>query len=1181
MSQRILLLISSFFIFNVSIHSQTFNQPEPGTCGMNCDAPLNGNGTLGQIYNNSACGLNFVTQSNRIGKRFSPQGTGNPSTFPISGIPPCATGGGIIKAFLWAGTSGNGAAMTVSITNPQGVTQAFPMQVVGSGPDKCWGYSGSHTYRADVTSIITGNGNYIMSGFLLGPGTNDVDGATLMIIYQDPQATYKGHIVIHDGAVIINGGTTTQTVTGIAACANSINARAFSCIADLQMAGTLTMNGTPAPFTFNWWNYTQVNTNVTNGQNTSNFTMSSGGDCYNFAMAGIYYQTNTCQTCPLAQASLILNTTSVNTNCMGNNGSASVTATGAPGPYAYLWSTGATTQSISNLSPGTYTVTVSANNGCISNSATVTVLNVGAAVNITNVMTPPSCGGGNDGSIALTVTGGSPPFNYSWNPNVGNTPTVTNLTAGNYVVTISDELGCTSTALITVTEPPPLVIQPAQTNVSCNGGNNGSATAMVTGGTGTYNYVWTPVASTNPSVTGLGVGSYTVTVGDANGCTTSYTFNITDPAALQISFPTASDPLCHGSADGTITASASGGTSPYNYVWSNAATGATITGLLAGTYTVTVTDANNCILTSSVTINNPDPLFASITSVTNVSCFGLSDGIINASVVGGTLPYTIAWTPTGGNTQIANGLPTGSYLMTVTDANGCIDTVSAFVNQPPLLTVDIVNSTDASCYGYSDGSAAALIAGGVSPVYTVNWSPVGGNGPVASQIPGGFYTINVLDQNNCSASDTITIGQPALFIVDASVTDNQLCFGESTDLSSITAGGIGTLDFMWNNSQPTQNLTVTPNQTQYHVIAVTDDNNCIAWDSVLVVVSPIPVAGFTGGQACEGLVSTFTNTTTVATGSIATYQWDFGDGVGFSNTMNPTYTYLADGTYNVTLNVVSDMGCTSTITLPISIYEVPTVTFNVDNAIGCVTHCVGFTDLTVMTTSTIAMWDWQANGQQIGSSSNLNYCFTNPGSYDIGLFIQTDKGCVASTTINGLVTVHPNPVANFTVSSLVLQLSDPIAEFTDQSLLATTWLWDFGDGNTSNVQNPMHIYGDTGVYCANLTVSTPFGCTDSQIMCLTVDPEFNLYLPNSFTPNGDKKNDIFNVAGMGLLEAKMLIFNRWGQLIYETVNIDQGWNGYINNGDVLAPQGVYVYRIEITDYKGDFYTFIGNVNLLQ
>lgn len=280
------LIIMWFVIGVLKLPAQSSHwTAEPGTCAGNCEQPLDGNGSLGQIYNYQACGLNFVQASNRIGQRFNPPGTGNPSVFNITGIPACAT---ILKAYLWAGTSGNGAAMTIDITNPAGTTQSFPMTIVGSGPDKCWGYSGSKTYRADVTNIISGNGNYSMTGFLTGY-PNDVDGATLMIIYQDPQATYQGHIILHDGTVVVNGGTTTQTVTGINACANSTFAVAFSAIADLQMAGTLTMNGTNAPFTWNWWNYTQVNTNITNGQLNSNFTMNSNGDCYNFAMAGIYY----------------------------------------------------------------------------------------------------------------------------------------------------------------------------------------------------------------------------------------------------------------------------------------------------------------------------------------------------------------------------------------------------------------------------------------------------------------------------------------------------------------------------------------------------------------------------------------------------------------------------------------------------------------------------------------------------------------------------------------------------------------------------------------------------------------------------------------------------------------------------------------------------------------------------
>ena len=1151
---------------------------EPGTCGGNCEQLLDGNGTLGQIYNNQACGLNFVQASNRIGQRFTPAGTGNPSVFNISGIPACAT---IVRAYLWAGTSGNGAAMTINITNPTGSSQSFPMAIVGTGPDKCWSYAGTRTYRADVTSIISGNGNYSMTGFLTG-SPNDVDGATLMIIYQDPQATYRGHIILHDGAVVINGGTTTQTVTGINACANSTFAVAFSAIADLQMAGTLTMNGTNAPFTWNWWNYTQVNTNITNGQANSNFTMNSGGDCYNFAMAGIYYQTTSCVTCPSASTLLTLNFNTTNPSCAANDGAITVNPTGVSGPYTYVWSNGATSQTITNLGPGTYTVTVSANNGCLTNSATVTLVQSNGGINLNPVITPVSCYGGNNGSIQVNASGGSGSFSYLWNPNLGNTNTISNLTAGSYTVTVTDQAGCTISATYAVSQPAQLSVTPSQTNVLCNGGATGSASVNVSGGAGSYQYSWSNGAGNVSTANNLNAGSYTVTVIDGNGCTISQTFTITEPSGLSVSIPTQNHPSCFGGSNGSLTALGNGGLTPYaGYSWSNGTTGTTNASLSSGTYTVTLTDYNGCTATATATLINPAQLTISITQTGDVSCFGGNDGFIEVTSSGGTGNLSYAWTPGGFTTEDIQNIGAASYSVIVSDQNGCSATAQVTINEPPVLTVDIISVTDASCYGYNDGALEAQASGGTGN-YTVQWFPSGGSNLTANLLTAGLYTITVTDQNNCSASDQASVSEPALFTVQASVSDNNICLGESTDLDVTNNGGVGNINYVWNNTLQGTQHSVSPTQGTYYVIAATDEQNCIAWDSVWVMVNPLPQISFTFNNACENQTVNFVNNSTIALGTIANYQWDFGNNSGTSNLDNPSYSYTNNGTYVISLTAISDQGCISSSQQNLQIFDTPAPSFSADITQGCVPLCVNFSDASQVMNASVNSWGWSANSQQISASQNPGYCFQNPGTYDIMLEITSSQGCSNLIVLNDYIQVYPNPISEFTISSNSIPFSNPIVEFTDASLLANSWLWNFGDGySASNVQNGTHSYPDTGNYCITLTVSTSQGCTDQTIRCLNIFPDFNIYIPNTFTPNGDKMNDYFYVHGNGIKALTMLIFNRWGELIYETADVQVGWNGLIRNSQTEAAQGVYNYKIEVTDHKNEIHTFYGNVNLIR
>ncbi len=291
--QQIVLIVPGLMLC-ITMFAQT-----PGLNGYN--VPLQnqpntsfGNGTLGPVYNVEKCGLNYVQASVRLGQRSPIGGAVQPATFTISGIP---AGAIIEQAYLWADASGNGAAMTATVTNTSNLSGNYPMALVGSAADKCWGYQGSHTYRADVTSAVSGNGNYLISGLLTGT-SNDVDGATLFIVYSNPASAVRGSLIIYDGAIELSGGNISATISGFTACSNATGAKAFCMIGDMQLNNTIvTMNGTIAPYVFNWWNFIEVNTAVAGGQTNSALNVNSVNDCINFCVAGLYYQTTVCATC--------------------------------------------------------------------------------------------------------------------------------------------------------------------------------------------------------------------------------------------------------------------------------------------------------------------------------------------------------------------------------------------------------------------------------------------------------------------------------------------------------------------------------------------------------------------------------------------------------------------------------------------------------------------------------------------------------------------------------------------------------------------------------------------------------------------------------------------------------------------------------------------------------------------
>lgn len=368
-----LLPLIALTVFAAALSAQN-NQPtmSGGSC-VGCVTVQDGSTVLGPTYSIDTCGVNYVAVSLKIGQRFTPVGAAQPCTLSVAGLPSCCI---IERAYLWADASGNGSAVTATIVNPNSVSNNYPMTLIGTDQDKCWSYQQTDSYRADVTSAIDGNGNYIFSGFPTGFPV-DIDGITMIIIYRDPAATYEGHISIWDGAVVIAGGQTTQTMTGLAPCANSVNQRAFMQISDLQGMGALiSMNGGPAfAITEDWWNYIdQPTSTITTAQTTSQFDVSSSLDCYNFMMMGLYYQTTTCNTCtPQASGNINLNSTGTG-SCAPNSGTVTTTPTGGVGPYSYVWQPGGqTTQTVTGLPPGSYTVTVTDATGCAVSMDTVVV----------------------------------------------------------------------------------------------------------------------------------------------------------------------------------------------------------------------------------------------------------------------------------------------------------------------------------------------------------------------------------------------------------------------------------------------------------------------------------------------------------------------------------------------------------------------------------------------------------------------------------------------------------------------------------------------------------------------------------------------------------------------------------------------------------------------------------------
>ncbi len=413
-----------------------------------------------------------------------------------------------------------------------------------------------------------------------------------------------------------------------------------------------------------------------------------------------------------------------NVSCNGGtNGTATSTGLGSS-PWDYSWSNGTSVlnvagpHSITGLAAGVYRVTVTDNGGCVSTNSVTITQPTAVTASIPTVVSV-TCNGQSTGSATAAGAGGTGPYTFNWS-NGRTTASNTGLAAGTYTVTVRDLNSCSATATVTITQPTAVTATiPTSTSVTCNGTSTGSATAAGAGGTGTYTFNWSNGRTTALN-TGLAAGTFTVTVSDANLCTATASVTITQPTAVTASIPTSVSVSCNGAANGSATAAGAGGTGTYTFNWSNGSTTALNTGLAAGTFTVTVSDANLCTATASVTITQPTAVTASIPTVVSVTCNGLSNGSATAAGSGGTGTYTFNWS-NGRTTALNTGLAAGTFTVTVSDANLCTATASVTISQPSAVTATIPTSVSVSCNGAANGSATAAGAGG-SGTYTFNWS---------------------------------------------------------------------------------------------------------------------------------------------------------------------------------------------------------------------------------------------------------------------------------------------------------------------------------------------------------------------------------------------------------------------------------------------------------------------------
>jgi gliding motility-associated-like protein len=742
--------------------------------------------------------------------------------------------------------------------------------------------------------------------------------------------------------------STTATIANTGGATVSITAQTnVLCFGGTTGDATATAVGGSSPYDYVWTGTTGT-LQTTNNIAGANTLSGLAAGTYTVSVtdnAGCISSVTATITEPASAASVLI-TGTTGTPCGLSTGDATAQASGGSSPYDYVWTgpTGTlqTTNNIagpntlSGIAAGTYTVTITDNNGCTS-SSTATVNSIGGATVSITAQTNVLCFGGTTGDATATASAGTSPYDYVWTGTTGTLQTTNNIAgpntlsglgAGTYTVTVTDNSGCISSTNVTITEPlsAASVVVTATTPAGC-GIANGSATALASGGSSPYDYVWTgstgTLQTTNNITTantlsGLAAGTYTVTITDNNGCVSSATANITNSGGAATSITAFTNVSCFGGSNGSATANTTGGTSPYDYVWTgstgtlqttnNITVPNTLSGLPAGTYTVTVTDNGGCVSDTTVTITQPltAVALAAGTSI-NTTC-GLNNGAASVTASGGTSGYSYTWAPGGITGPSSTSLAAGTYTVTVSDLNGCSATTTVTIGSSTGVTAT-VSTTGTSCNGGSNGTATVTPAGGTG-TYIYSWSSGAGTAATATGLSGGTYTVTITS-GTCSNTAIAVISQPPAILASVSTT-TATCANENGSATVSASGGNGVLTPVWSNGATTSTITGIAAGT--YSVTITDANGCSQTASGAVGST----GSITASAGADVTIILGESVTLVASGG-QTYNWSPSTGLSCTTCANPVANPIETTIYCV---VADSATCTDSACVRVNV-EIP------------------------------------------------------------------------------------------------------------------------------------------------------------------------------------------------------------------------------------------------------------------
>ena len=849
---------------------------------------------------------------------------------------------------------------------------------------------------------------------------------------------------------------------------------------------------------------------------------------------------------PLKQGSCILTVSSyagTAGNCSNSySGKASITVTNGTLAYDFTWTGGNISNSVVHYNTsgkdsitgyiaGSYTVIVKDTNGCTT-SKTIQIPQASSPTISTNT-TQIACMGQSSGKISAYPSGGTPPYTYLWSANAsGNTnSTISNLSAGVYSVTLTDAGGCWTTTTATIIQPTGTALGVSLYPNSGSCGALGSISANISGGTAPYSYSWNN-GQTTANTTGLSSGQYTLTVTDSKGCSIISSTSIYTSVGVSVKI-NSTNPLCSSSPTGTATATPTGGVTPYTYGWSTGSTSSSVTGLLDGPYTLTVSDYSGCTSTSSISIVSPTQISPTLTLIP--STCGLNNGSISVQTTGGTGAYTYSWS-NGQTGSIAAGLLPNPYTVTVTDNNGCAVSTTSSVTSISGPSSSLT-PTSTTC-GQANGKIYSTITGGTVP-YTYLWSN-NQKSNIATNVSVGNYTLTVTDANGCSSTATTQVDSIAVPKATIQAVTNVNCNGGANgSLTVFALSGTAPYNYSWSGTANSNNSSATANNLVVgsYTVRVTDANSCIATAAATITqplaldLKPTPLTTIT----CNNSLGTIS--TTLSGGSTPyTYLWSTG-----ATTQNITASTA--GTYTIT--VTDNNGCSSTSTaIVVANTSAPTIDAakTIVKSISCNGQSDGAITLSVSSTNDPLSFTWSA-----GATGSANVNNLASGGYTVTI-TDNNSGCMAVQAFQ--VTQPEKLSAKFTGSTGLLSgCNGNLSAEASGGTSPYTYSW-------SNFYNiPVVTNVCPGNY--EVTITDAGGCTAISNVTLHLD---SVSFPNP-TPLVIYMN-LKDASGPAVCDGTANPFVSGGtppyQFLYSDQLITQTHQG-------LCPA---VYTLKVTDYKG-------------